>query len=55
MFKERIVQVHIKAMSKCYVRWFPLDRICHVHCLIRINKLWTFLGKINMDNLQGQK
>jgi hypothetical protein len=51
VFKERIVKVDIKAVSKRYIGWFPLDRICHIQCLTSINKLWTFLSKINMDNL----
>jgi hypothetical protein len=52
VFKERVVKVYIKAVSKCYIGWFLLDRICHIQCLTRINKLWTFLSKINMNNLQ---
>lgn len=55
VFKERIVQIHIKAVSKCYVCLFPFDRICHVQCLVHINKLWAFLSKINMDNLHGME
>lgn len=52
VFKERVIQVDIKAMCKSDICRCPFNRICHIQCSTNFQWFWTLLREINMNNLQ---